>query len=232
MRIHLVQHVAYEGPANIEAWAKANGHNFSKSVLYYDEDFPKLKDFDWLFIIGGPMGVYEEKDYPWLKREKAFIKEAIDNKKVVIGICLGAQLIADVLGGKVTKNDNKEIGWFPVKLTPEAKKSVLFKNFPDKFMAFHWHGDTFQIPSGAIKIASSEGCPSQAFEYNGRVIGMQFHLEATDDSINRIMKNNMEDITDGKFIQKPADIRSKTEYLKEINGLMSILFDNILKNCK
>jgi GMP synthase-like glutamine amidotransferase len=148
MKLHYIQHVPFENSGNIEAWAKANGHSVTKTVLYYDEAFPEPGEYDWLVIMGGPMNVYEEKDYPFLKREKAFIKDAIAKKKRVLGVCLGAQLLSDVLGGKVTANANKEIGWFKVKLTPEAKQSPVFKNLPQEFNAFHWHGGHLQHSAG------------------------------------------------------------------------------------
>lgn len=137
MKIHCIQHVPFEGPANVESWAKSKGHTFTKTVLYYDEDFPKIEEFDLLVVLGGPMSIHEEKDYPFLVREKKFIKEAIDAKKSVMGICLGAQLIASVLGAKVTGNEHKEIGWYPVRMSAAAKKSKLFESFPSSFTAFH-----------------------------------------------------------------------------------------------
>ncbi|MCD1295145.1 amidotransferase [Methanocella sp. CWC-04] len=229
MRLHCIQHVPFEGPANLEQWAKANGHTFTKTVLYYDEDFPKMNEFDVLAILGGPLNVYEEKDYPWLKREKKFIKDAIESKKAVLGICLGAQLIADALGGKITANKEKEIGWYPVTLTPEAKKSKVFGKFPEKFMAFHWHGDTFSIPPGAVRMARSEACENQAFEYGGHVYAVQFHLESSDDSINRLAKNCSDELVDGKYIQKKEEMLSQDKYLEGIYGLMKVLLENISK---
>ena len=143
MRIHYLQHVPFEDLAYIETWAKDKGHSLSVTKLYLNEKLPGMDDFDWLIVMGGPMNIYEEREYPWLVEEKQFIEEVIKTGKVVLGICLGAQLIADVLGGKVRQNDYQEIGWFPVTKTSEANNSVFFKSLPDDFMAFHWHGDTF-----------------------------------------------------------------------------------------
>jgi GMP synthase-like glutamine amidotransferase len=230
MRLHYIQHVPFENAGNIEAWAKANGHTLTKTVLYYDEAFPEPDDFDLLVVMGGPMNVYEEKDYPFLKREKAFLKDAISKKKRVLGICLGAQLLSDVLGGKVTANANKEIGWFKVKLTADAKKSPVFKNLPQEFMAFHWHGDTFSIPPGGKCMASSEATANQAFEYdNGRVVGLQFHIESTDDGINRLTKNCGDELVPGKFMQKKDDFLHNDAQLKEIYGLLAVFLDGMAK---
>ncbi|MDO8724528.1 MAG: type 1 glutamine amidotransferase, partial [Candidatus Methanoperedens sp.] len=163
MRIHSLEHEPFEGLANIETWAKKKGHSITRTLLFNNEELPEISDFDWLFIMGGSMNIYEEDKYPWLKNEKSFIAQAIASKKIVLGVCLGSQLIADVLGGRVSRNKNKEIGWFPVQLTEESKDSSIFNAFPEKFIAFHWHGDTFKIPRGARRIAQSVGCLNQAF---------------------------------------------------------------------
>src|SRR5574341_657976 len=142
MRLHSLQHEPFEGLANIEVWAKNKGHSITRTLLFNNEKLPQISDIDWLIIMGGSMNIYEEEKFPWLAEEKNFIAEAIANKKIVLGVCLGSQLIADVLGGKVSKNRHKEIGWFPVTLTKEARNSSIFSNLPEKFTAFHWHGDT------------------------------------------------------------------------------------------
>ena len=226
MRIHSLQHESFEGLANIEVWAKDRGHSISRTLLFNNEELPDIDDFDWLIIMGGSMNIYEEEKYSWLREEKNFIAEAIENKKIVLGICLGSQLIADVLGGRVSKNRYKEIGWFPVTLTREANSSPIFKTLPSKFCAFHWHGDTFKIPSGTARIAQSEGCTNQAFEY-GQVIGLQFHLEYSVESINLMFQNCGDEIVDGKYIQKQDEIISQYNNVREINKLLNLFLDNI-----
>ena len=183
--------------------------------------------FDWLIVMGGPMNIYQEKEYPWLVKEKQFIDEAIKAGKIILGICLGAQLIADVLGGKVSKNDYKEIGWFPVTKTVEGEKSRFFKVLPDRFMAFHWHGDTFDLPPGALRLAESQCCKNQAFEYNGKVFGFQFHLESSEASIKRLIDNCREELTEGVYIQTENEILAETSYLKEIKQNMNKLLYQI-----
>ncbi len=226
MRLHSLQHEPFEGLANIEVWAKDRGHSISRTLLFNKEELPDIGDFDWLVIMGGSMNIYEEEKYPWLKEEKNFIAEAIANKKIVLGVCLGSQLIADILGGRVTKNKYKEIGWFPVTLTREAKNSPIFKTLPNKFFAFHWHGDTFKIPPGAARIAKSEGCANQAFEC-GRVIGLQFHLEYSVESINLMLQNCGDEIVDGKYIQKQQEIESQYSNVAETQRILNLLLDNI-----
>lgn len=227
--MHYLKHVPFEDMANIGVWAKDKGHILSKTEFYNNDTLPQMEDFDWLIILGGPMNIYEEKTYPWLASEKEFIAQAIAAKKPVLGICLGAQLIADVLGAKVKRNDFTEIGWFPVTLTRDAKSSQVFTNLPEKFMAFHWHGDTFEIPSGAVRVAESEGCKNQAFVYNDRVIGLQFHIEYSLESINSMLDNCGDELVDGKFIQNEEEILGLKENLKETNHLLNSLLDNIEK---
>jgi GMP synthase-like glutamine amidotransferase len=226
MRIHSLEHEPFEGLANIEVWAKNKGHTISRTLLFNKEEFPDINEFDWLIIMGGSMNIYEEEKYSWLREEKNFIAQAIANKKIVLGICLGSQLIADVLGGKVSKNKYKEIGWFPVKLRNEARNSFIFGSLPYEFIAFHWHGDIFRIPSGSVRMAQSKGCENQAFEY-GRAIGLQFHIEYSAESINLMFKNCGAEIVEGKYIQKPDEIVSQIENVKVIKEILFLLLDNI-----
>lgn len=221
MKIHYLQHVPFENLANIEPWAINENHTISKTLLFNNHTLPKTSEFDWLIIMGGPMNIYEDKKYSWLVEEKKFIEKAIADEKNVLGICLGAQLITDVLGGTVYKNNYKEIGWHPVLLTEEAKSSSVFNKLPDRFIAFHWHGDTFNLPSGAIRTAESEGCANQAFEYDKRVIGLQFHLESSEKSINSLIQNCADDITEGKYVQKTEEILYQHKNLEEIEKTMN-----------
>lgn len=228
MKIHYLQHVSFEGPANIVKWAFNKGHMLTGTHLYNYESLPSVDKFDWLVIMGGPMNIYEENIYPWLKYEKQLIKESIDNGKFVIGICLGAQLITEVLGGKVTKNPQSEIGWFPVNFNKEAKKSLLFKNFPQSFNVFQWHNDTFStLGEGMKNIAASEACENQAFIYKERVIGFQFHMESNEDSIASIMNNCFYDNINDPYVQTREQIMSNTNYIKIANELMFNFLDEL-----
>jgi GMP synthase-like glutamine amidotransferase len=230
MRIHSLEHEPFEGLANIEVWAKNRGHSISRTLLLNNEEFPYTDDFDWLIIMGGSMNVYEYEKYPWLIPEKKFIADAIAKKKIVLGVCLGSQLIADVLGGKISKNRYKEIGWFPVSLTEHGKKSPIFNNFPKNFITIHWHGDTFSIPEGATWIAKSQACENQAFEYDdGRVVGLQFHLEYSKNSIDLMFLNCLDDMTEGKYIQKPGEILKNITNVQETTRLLNLLLDNMAR---
>jgi GMP synthase-like glutamine amidotransferase len=184
--------------------------------------------FDWLVVMGGPMGVYDELQYPWLAAEKNFIRKSIDAGKAMIGICLGAQLIAEILGAKVFKNQYKEIGWFPVELTPAAAGSKVFNFLPDRFVAFHWHGDTFTLPKGAAHLARSKGCENQAFLYKDRVLGLQFHLESTPQSVKDLAENCENEVAPDEYIQSIEDILSASPaQYQRINEAMFGILDRL-----
>ena len=230
MQLHYIQHVPFEGPANIGSWAENQGWALSATHLYRGDKLPAVEEFDWLVVMGGPMNIYEEKQYPWLAAEKKFIGKAIEENKIVLGICLGAQLIADVLGGRVVRNRHKEIGWFPVTLRPEGIESAIFKGFPAEFPALHWHGDTFSLPPGASMLAQSEACPAQAFSSNGgRVLGLQFHLESSPESVRLLIENGSDELVDGHYIQKADAILEKVENFSTIRSSMQLLLENMKK---
>ena len=201
MHIHYIQHVPFEGLGSIEPWAQQKSHSLTGTRPYLSEDFPPVEDIDLLVVMGGPMNIYEESLYPWLVAEKRFLDKAINKGRSVVGICLGAQLLAGVLGARVYANAHKEIGWFPVATTETARTSTLFSTFPQHFEAFHWHGDTFDIPKGAKHIARSAACENQAFVYDERIVGLQFHLETTPANVQLLIDNCADEIVPGPYIQ-------------------------------
>ncbi|MGC8490121.1 MAG: type 1 glutamine amidotransferase [Syntrophobacteraceae bacterium] len=230
MKLHYIQHVPFEGPANIGEWAQNRGWDLSATHLYRGDDLPAVDEFDWLVVMGGPMNIYEEKEYPWLAAEKKFLQKAIEKNKIVLGICLGAQLLSDVLGGRVVRNSHKEIGWFPVTLRPEGVASAPFKGFPTRFQALHWHGDTFSLPPGAEMLAESEACPAQAFSANGgRVLALQFHLESSPDSVRLLIENCADELVDGEYIQKADAILENAENFSSISRSTRLLLENLTK---
>lgn len=227
MRLHFLQHVWFEDLGNIKVWADKREITISRTAFFSKEQLPSINDFDWLVIMGGPMGVHDEAQYPWLVGEKKFIEEAIDANKTILGVCLGAQLIAAVLGAKVYKNKYEEIGWFNVSRVSGTNKSRAFVNLSNSFRAFHWHADTFNLPKGAIQLAQSQACSNQAFEFNKKVIGLQFHLESTADSISRLIANCGKELITGKFIQSVEQITDQNSSVEQANRLMEMLLDNI-----
>ncbi len=189
MAVHYLQHVPFEGLGAIEDWCCARGHSITVTRLYA-EPLPRRVEGDLLVVMGGPMNIYQEERHPWLAAEKSLLRDAIAEGARVLGICLGAQLLADVLGGSVTRNPEREIGWFPVELVPEAGAIPGFDRLPPRFIALHWHGDTFSIPEGALRLAGSEACANQAFAWDeGRVLGLQFHLEETIESLTLLVQH-------------------------------------------
>lgn len=224
MKLHYLQHVPFEGLGYIEEWARFREIEISRTCLFADEALPALDDFDWLVIMGGPMGIYDHRVYPWLVDEKNFIKACIETGKTVVGICLGAQLIANALGAKVYPGPHKEIGWFPIRRVKDAPEWL-----PENLTVFHWHGDTFNLPLNAVRLASSDACENQAFLYGDRVLALQFHLESTHESVEGLIENCGDELVEGLFIQSAIDIRAEYSKLAEINVVMSELLDRLPK---
>ena len=227
MNIHFLQHVPFEGLAGIASWVDAHGHDLTGTRLYAGEALPNFAEFDCLIVMGGPMGVHDEGKYPWLIDEKRFLEKAIRVEKTVLGVCLGTQLIASVLGANVYRNRFKEIGWLPVRLTDDGLRSRLFNGFEEQFMAFHWHGDTFDIPHGAVQLARSEGCEHQVFSYGEHVLGLQLHLDSTAESIELLLRNCGDEIVPGPFIQPAEQIRGGFHHICSIQKRMSSLLHRL-----
>lgn len=224
MRVHWLQHTDLEGLGCIEPWLRANGHRVRGTRLQRGEELPGVDDFDWLIVMGGPMNIYEHDRYPWLLREKFLIRDACVKKKKVLGICLGSQLLADVLGGPVTQSVEPEIGWFDVSLNDEAGKSRYFKDFPGTFAAFHWHGDTYKLPPGATPLMSSAGCAEQAFSWDGgRVLGLQFHLEVELEDARRWLETDAPEPR--RYVQSAAQILADPARFAENRRLMHLLLE-------
>lgn len=227
MRVHYLQHVPFEDAANIAVWAESRGHAVTRTRLYEGEPLPETADIGLLAVMGGPMNVYQHRDHPWLTREKAFIESALKAGVPVLGVCLGAQLLADVLGARVVQNSHVEIGWFPIRSTPAAQSSDFFRDMPAEFTAFHWHGDTFEIPAGARRLAESDACPHQAFEYGGLALGLQCHLEYTAGSIRAMLTHCGGELKDGPFIQSEARILAGFDQIERTQALLFQLLDSM-----
>jgi len=172
-----------------------------------------------LIAMGGPMSVNDEAELPWLKGEKQAVREAVAEGTPILGVCLGAQLIASSLGARVYRSPTKEIRWFPIQA---VRSSVPSFRFPSACMAFHWHGETFDLPEGAVRLAKSEACENQAFQLNRNVIGLQFHLETTEDSALDLLENCRGELVPGRYVQTEQDLRAvPVSRYQEINGLMN-----------
>jgi GMP synthase-like glutamine amidotransferase len=227
VKIHYLQNDPLVGPGSIEAWAAEKGYSLTSTRVFEQERFPAFDGFDLLVILGGTMGAYEEEVFPWLSLEKRFIRDAVERHKLVLGICLGVQMLADALGGKAYPHVHKEIGWWPVKLTEEAAAFSLFKGLPKTFTAFQWHGDTFDPPEGAVRLASSEGCVNQAIGYGDHVVGLQFHPESTAEGIGQLIEHCGGELVAGPFIQQPDSIRNQTALVEQGRTVLFTLLDNM-----
>mgnify|MGYP002630554586 CR=1 FL=1 len=220
MRAHYLQHVPFEGLGSIGPWLETAGYQITTTKLYESTSLPNPDQLDLLIIMGGPMSVNDEDRFPWLRAEKQFIRHTIESGKAVLGICLGAQLIASALGESVYPNRRKEIGWFPVEGIPQRQESTF--QFPPSVEVFHWHGDTFDLPDRAVLLARSEACENQAFQFGQAVIGLQFHLETTPESAQAIVTSCREELLPSKFVQPEAAILDQApDKYQKINTLMS-----------
>jgi len=223
LNVHCFQHVAEEGLGSIQHWIDAQGHRLTYTRFYKGEKVPSLSDVDMLIVMGGPMGVYEEGSYPFLLEEKRAIQEAINADKLVLGICLGAQLIAAALGAKVYRGQYKEIGWFPLRLTDMGQDSVL--QSLHGATVFHWHGDTFELPVGSSCLAASAATPHQAFLYKSKVLALQFHLECTAQSLAQMCESFASDLVPEAYVQSGEAILRPQELILKNNALMYDLLE-------
>jgi GMP synthase-like glutamine amidotransferase len=173
------------------------------------------------------MSANDEHIFPWMVAEKRLIGAAISQGKVVLGICLGAQLTASVLGTPVYKNRHPEIGWFPVRLTPDARDSAIFGFLPEALHVFHWHGETFDLPVGATRIAESEACLNQAFNYGARVIGLQFHPESTRESVQAILEVSAADLVPGPYVQSLEEVLGTEKNYESLKPVMYGILDRL-----
>jgi GMP synthase (glutamine-hydrolysing) len=184
-KIYVLQHHPAENLGNIAGALETAALAWQYVRIFDGQQVPAdMRGAGGLIVMGGPMGVYQTDRYPFLKDEMALIDAAIKKGLPVLGVCLGAQMIAAVLGAKVERNpQGKEIGWYPVTLAPVAKSDPLLRDLPETIMPFHWHGDIFEVPSGAVAIASSDKTPCQAFRYAEFTYAFQFHIEVTRDGV-------------------------------------------------
>ena len=230
MNLHVFQHVSFEGPARIGTWAAAHGHRVTTTHWFANERPPTHSSVDALVVMGGPMSVYEEDKYAWLREEKRFIRQAIHDGKRVLGVCLGAQLLADVLGARVYPHTCKEIGWFPIARLPKSAQSKLFAAFPKDLEVFHWHGDTFDIPAEATHVLQSAACPNQGFVLDDHVVGLQFHIEIEPAGVDSLVWHCGNDLRPGHCVQSAAEIRAERGRFGRIHAVVKEFLDRFFRS--
>ena len=227
MRAHVLQHVPFEDIGSMALWLAERGVDVSYTRFFENSVLPSLNGIDLVIAMGGPMSVNDESALPWLQAEKLFVRETVEKGLPVLGVCFGAQLIASAFGARVYRNNQKEIGWFPIEARPTIPNAF---RFPDKSTVFHWHGETFDLPSGAAHLAKSVACENQAFQIGERVIGLQFHLETTQESARSILDNCSHELTPGPYVQSEAELRRvKSAAYTEINHLMNEVLSYITR---
>lgn len=218
MNAHVLQHDPFDGIGSISDWLDRRSATVTTTRFFESGPLPELVGIDLIIAMGGPMSVNDEETHPWLLAEKAFLREAIDRGIAVLGICLGAQLIASACGAKVYPARQREIGWYPIEVVIGGPDAFPF---PDKAKLLHWHGETFDLPTGAVHLARSAACEHQAFQIGRRVLGLQFHPEVTPESLTLMVDHNREDLVAGEFVQSEAEILSVGEVNFERLGELS-----------
>jgi len=196
MNVHVLQHVAFEDIGSMQTWMDTHAKRVEYTRFYEDPRLPDLEDIHLIVVMGGPMSANDETQFPWLGPEKRFLARAIHEGKSVVGVCLGAQLVANALGAAVYRGDQKEIGWLPVQTIKCPSGSYLLPNEP---MVFQWHGETFDLPPGALHLARSSAFENQAFQIADRILGLQFHLEVTRKGIDDLVSACREELVEGTW---------------------------------
>lgn len=226
MNAHVLQHDPFEGIGSISGWLDRRRATVTTTRFFESATLPDLDGIDLIIAMGGPMSVNDEETLPWLVAEKAFLREAIDRGIAVLGICLGAQLIASACGARVYPGRQREIGWFAIEAVKAGPDALPF---PDKAKVLHWHGETFDLPSGAEHLARSAACEHQGFQIGERVLGLQFHPEVTSESLALMVEHNREDLVPGEFVQSEAEILSaKEEDFARLGELTGCLLDGMV----
>lgn len=225
MRIHYLQHEDSVSLGSIEDWLNRSGHQVTGTRFQNGDQPPSLSEFDGLIVLGGSMSTYDEEGFPWLRAEKAFIRSAIEAGKRVLGVCLGAQLIADALGKKVYPNPHLEVGWFDIRRLPEATGHRWANLIPASAEVFHWHGDTFELPDGAVRLASSDACVNQAYACGDNVLALQFHLETTVSEAQGWVEKDTVKLVNGPFTQTPTQMLTAPERFDGNHRLLDSVLD-------
>lgn len=229
MRVHHIRHVEFENLGSIETWLESQGYDVTCTRMYANDPLPRVDQFDWLIVMGGPMSANDDATLPWMGPEKEFIRRTIDAGKPVLGVCLGSQLIAAALGSRVYPNVQREIGWFPIQRSPDATQHPFGELFPKEIDVFHWHGDTFDLPQGAVRLASSAACLNQAYVYSNHVLALQFHLEMTPILAEKLTIHCRDELGEAPYVQAPDKILADPSRYERTNQLMAKVLQTLAK---
>jgi GMP synthase-like glutamine amidotransferase len=223
MKVHVLQHAPFEGLAGIGLWLAERNAVISTTRFFENTALPLVAGLDLIIAMGGPMSVNDEAELPWLRDEKRFIREAVQSGVRVLGVCLGAQLIASALGARVYPNAQKEIGWFPIEAMPTDGD---WFRFPKELQVFHWHGETFDLPPGATHLARSTACSHQAFQVGRRTLALQFHLEVTPETVRAFTDNCGDELRPAPYIQSEAEmLAAPSAAYQAVNAWMRLALD-------
>jgi GMP synthase (glutamine-hydrolysing) len=224
-KIYILQHHPVESLANIADALEGAALAWQYVRVDQGQSVPaSMKGAGGLIVMGGPASVYQTDRYPWLRDEMRLIEDAMKSNLPVLGVCLGAQILAATLGAKVERNPNgKEIGWHPIRLSDSAKDDRLMRGLPTTMTPFHWHGDIFELPSGAVSLASSDKTPCQAFRHGDKAYGLQFHLEVTREGVAAMADAFAKDLA-RENISADRMIAQAAEYLPPLEKISETVF--------
>ena len=228
MKLFVFQHASFESPGFIADWADNRTVDIQLIRVFSRQDFPPVEDAEGLILLGGPMSIHDTVRFSWLVQEKIFLEKWLKTGKPVMGICLGAQLLADLLGGRVYSLVHQEIGWFPIQKNAFLKHPFLDLFSENTLPAFHWHGETFDIPEGAVPLFSSEATQNQAFIWNNQIFAFQFHWEVTPKNVQLLIENGETEMRKGgPFVQSPEKMLLSKSFFETSHQLISAGLDFI-----
>lgn len=226
MRVHALFHSRLEPLGAIAQWVRRHEFTLTSSHSWMGETIPDPSEFDILIILGGPQTPKDKAQFPFLQHEIDIIKAACAQNKIVLGICLGAQLLCEAFEMNTQASPSKEFGYFPVTLTEAGRADPLFADFPETFSVMHWHNDMPELPEGAVLLAGSQGCPNQAIRFADRVYGLQFHMEFTHPILQVLLRSCHNDLIPGPYTQSPDEMIATD--LDEMHNLLFTFLDRLV----
>ncbi len=229
MRIQLIEHDPEDfSRTNISLWAAEQGYRVDQIYVCNNEELPSIDSFDWLMVMGGSQHAWDIDGNAWLQKEKEFVNKSLTAGKIILGICFGAQLLAEALGGKLFPNPHREIGWYEVALNRQGQESFLFQDIPSSFVTFHWHSDHFALPTSCTRLAGSQATENQAFVDKERpLVGLQFHPEYTRQMITYYAREHSQDWTSEDYVSTRDEVLARTDEIPDTYWLMEALLNNM-----